>query len=115
MRAVIIDETSAGLTALQIYDNDNNLVWSHNYFHLGASEKHFNTVMRFQLYDDMVHCEDYEDYEGCDRDENWGIVDYNTEETTFEYVEWTPKKGFVVLKPEYTGQSSAFVDFHKLV
>jgi hypothetical protein len=71
--AELIGENSAGLTVVQIYDND-KLVWSHNYFPSGASDDWYNRGLR-QAYDDMIACEQYQEYEGCDIDDG-EIVDY---------------------------------------
>jgi hypothetical protein len=62
MKARLIGESSAGLTAVEIFDRDNNLVWSHVWFSGGASRRGYIDGL-CAAWDCMVNC-DY--VNGCD-------------------------------------------------
>jgi len=91
VKAQIIGETSAGMIAVMIFENG-ELVWSHDYFANGATEKHYHEMMK-QAREDAEACADWRDYDGCDTDEDDEIVDYTVYDTSWvvaEYVdgEW---------------------------
>lgn len=106
--AKLIGESSGGFTAVQIYKND-TLVWSHEYFPNGASEYLYNIVMEYNVLDDMENCELYHEYEGCDRDENGEVIDYDTEKTTGVMLEYNNDTGFWTIG-ENLGQGWEAVD-----
>lgn len=70
MKAQLIGEKSAGMTAVEIYNHD-DLVWSHRYFDDGATHQGYINGL-CQAWDDMKSCADVADYEG-------GMVDGNGE------------------------------------
>ena len=80
IKALLIGESSAGLTAVEIYNGD-ELVWSTNYFSMGATVSHYAEVNNKQVQDDMVNCEDYLNYDGCDYDDDGKVVCYSDAET----------------------------------
>ena len=63
MKACLIGERSAGMTAVEIYNNDGNLIWSHRYFDDGATHRGYIDGL-IQAWDDMRGCADVADYEG---------------------------------------------------
>jgi len=110
MRARLIGERSAGMTAVEIYDNDGNLVWSHRYFDAGATHGAYINGL-CQAWDDMRHCADVADYEGgmVDADGDPELMDDNQYTgTMLEYDSdsntWTDGG------TRYLGQSHEIVD-----
>lgn len=81
MNAKLIGERSAGMTAVEIYDDNDNLVWSHEYFTTGASHQGYVNGL-CQVLDDLVNCQDVDNYEGCDRDDDGDVIPYDTGDTT---------------------------------
>jgi hypothetical protein len=75
IEAMILGEKSAGLTALQIYQ-DGILVWSHSYFTDGATSEGYARGLR-QAIDDALRCGGWRDFKGCDRDEDGSVIDYS--------------------------------------
>lgn len=90
--AKIIAETSAGMTALEIYQDD-NLVWSHDYFANGATQDWYKRGMR-QIIDDAHACADWGDYEGCDLDDDGEVVSQDCAATTYVLMTFVPGEGW---------------------
>lgn len=63
MEARLIGEKSAGMTAVEIYNGNGDLVWSHRYFDDGATHRGYINGLQ-QAWDDMRNCADVSDYEG---------------------------------------------------
>lgn len=76
MKAKLIGESSAGMTAVEIYDNTNNLVWSKRYFEYGATAQGYKTGM-LDAYNDMINCGDVSGYDISDDNE-----EHDTDDTT---------------------------------
>lgn len=70
--AKLIEETSGGSLAVEIYEND-HLVWSHDYLQNGATKNEIERI-RKQIISDMLRCEKWRDFEGCDLDENGNVL-----------------------------------------
>ena len=108
--ARIIGETSAGLTALEIYVN-NELYWTQDYFSQGAvSSDSYNKLLR-TIYDDAMDCDTVEDWAEFeyDADENPIIEIFNNSNTTWTVAIYTPENGWIFNDPENDGQSYDFI------
>ena len=103
--AKIIAETSAGMTALEIYQDD-VLVWSHNYFANGATQDWYKRGMR-QIIDDAQACVDWEDFEGCDLGEGGGVVLQDCAATTYVLMTFIPSKGWNTDVDDFDGDAQA--------
>ena len=68
MKAQLIGERSAGLTAVEIYSDDGELVWSNTYFDDGASDAYYTRGL-FDAWSDMRNAAEVQDYEGGNFDE----------------------------------------------
>ncbi len=112
--AKLIGESSAGMTAIEIYDND-KLVWSHQYFTNGASHNGYIDGL-CQVYDDMLNCADYAQYDGCDgyEDDNGEFVpeDFDVYPETGVMLEFdsSTKKWTIGDDARRLGQSDEIVD-----
>jgi len=110
MKAQLIGETSAGMTAIEIYNSDEELVWSHLYFANGATTGGYIDGL-CQVYDDMTNCAEVEDYDGCDYDEDGNVVVYDDSETTGVIATFDSEKGWELEENFYLfGQSVEIVD-----
>ena len=109
MRAKLIGESSAGATVVQIYNNENDLVWSHQYFANGATDRGYIDGL-CQVIDDMMACADYEQYEGCDYDDDGDIIDYDTDNYTGVMIEYDSDcKKWELGESPYMGQSEEII------
>lgn len=63
MRAQLIGESSAGMTAVEIYNDNEDLVWSNNWFANGATGSYYNYGL-CEAWDCMRDCADVADYDG---------------------------------------------------
>ena len=84
--AKLIEETSGGSLIVEIYDGK-ELVWAHDYFANGVSQSEMPSVLK-QIIDDMLICEKYSNFDGCDIDENGEIIkasDLSTSIVTLTY------------------------------
>lgn len=111
MKALLIGERSAGMTAVEIFDADNNLVWAHQYFQMGATTGEYIAGM-CQVWDDMVGCTDVADYEGGDYDEDGEPVDMDDADTTGVILEYDSESGTWTVGPDARrmGQSEEVLD-----
>ena len=63
MKAKLIGESSCGMTAIEIYNDQGSLVWSNIYFDDGCTNDGYITGM-CQVFDDMIKCNDVDQYDG---------------------------------------------------
>jgi hypothetical protein len=70
--AKLIEETSGGSWSVEIYEDD-HLVWSHDYLQNGATKNEMERI-RKQIISDMLRCEKWRDFEGCDQDNNGNVL-----------------------------------------
>jgi hypothetical protein len=87
VKAQIIGETSAGMVAVMIFEDD-KLVWSHDYFSNGSTESQYHANMQCAR-EDAEACEDWREFDGCDRDEEDNVVNYNRYDTNWIVAEYT--------------------------
>ena len=92
--ARLIGETSAGMTAVEIYKNE-DLVWSHYYFTNGATYKGYIDGL-CQAVDDMINLDSVDEYEGCDQDEDGNVIQYDDSTTTGVIASYTSAGGWDV-------------------
>lgn len=110
MKAQLIGETSAGMTAIEIYNSNGDLVWSHMYFADGATAGGYIDGLS-QVYDDLTNCADVEDYDGCDYDEEGNVVCYDDSDTTGVIATFDSEKGWELSEDFYIfGQSVEIID-----
>lgn len=102
--AKIIGEKSAGLTAIEIYKND-DLIWSMDFFEMGASDKRYHDGIR-QAYDTAMDCADVESWADNLHDEQ---VCFNDSDTTWIVAEYSPDTGWKFSDPEHDGQAWDFI------
>lgn len=86
MKAQLIGENSAGMTAVEIYEAD-NLVWSHQYFSAGCTQAGYVSGL-CQVWDDLADCADVADYEGGEVDDDGEPVLQNCATTTGVILEY---------------------------
>jgi len=111
--AKLIGETTGGMTAVEIYDDD-QLVWSHGYFGNGATKRGYIEGL-CQVLDDMINCEDVEDYDGCDRDYNGDVILHDTCSTTGIIAEYCAGKWTLTDDYRRYGQSVELIDALMLI
>lgn len=108
IRAEIIAETSAGMTALEIYQDD-VLVWSHDYFANGATQSWYREGQR-QIIDDALACADWADFEGGDVDESGEAVQQDSASTTYILMTYRPAEGWTTdIEALADGQASDLI------
>lgn len=113
MKAYLIGEKSAGMTAVEIYNNNDNLVWSHMYFQNGATHDGYVNGL-CQVVDDMINCADVDNYDRCDYDEEGDVNLYDDNDSTGVILSYDSDTQRWELKdegdPRYYGQSTEVVD-----
>ena len=111
--ARIIGETSAGMTALEIYVNG-QLFWSNNYFADGATQSWYQQGLR-QIFDDAMACESVEEWAEWqyDDDGNKIVEKMNNAETTWNVAWYTPENGWTFENPRNDGRSHDFITYNK--
>lgn len=105
IEARIIGETSAGLTAIEIYRAD-TLIYSHDYFANGATDAEYKAGL-LESYDDAMACEDCESWDGCDD----GTPHYDDADTTHVIATYSPRTGWTVEIPEHYGSDCQSYDW----
>ena len=111
-KARLIGEKSAGRTAVEIWEND-NLLWSHMYFVDGATHQEYIDGL-CQAYDDMINCNDWNEYEGCDRDDDGEVIEYGYSETSGIICEYDSDTNAWTMGDRY-GQSDEILDALMLI
>jgi hypothetical protein len=81
MKSRLIGEKSAGMTAVEIYHNNGDLLWSHRYFADGATHQGYIDGL-CQAWDDMHGCADVAEYEGNDLDDDGDPTLYDDSQYT---------------------------------
>lgn len=95
------------MLAIEIYQDD-TLVYSHDYFANGASHDYYQEVIKTQAWDDMTNCADWEQYDGCDLDEDGDVVSQDCAKTTMQTLRYSPVDGW-----SYLGSDTMSNDFIK--
>ena len=111
MRAELIGESSAGMTAVQIYDSNGDLVWSCEWFGGGATTYYYRQGL-CDAWDCMYRCADWRDFDGCAEDDDGNPIDFDCAATTGIILEydsdtdtWTPGDA-----ARHMGQSGEILD-----
>lgn len=113
VEAFLIGESSAGMLALEIWEND-TLVYSHNYFDEGANEKYYQHIIKEQAYQDMMKCENWRDFEGCALDEDGDVVEFDTGLTTMKTVSYSVDAGWQYLESDTMSDEFVIANAHRL-
>lgn len=87
MKAKLIGESSAGMTAVEIYDNPGTLVWSHRWFDDGATGSGYIKGL-CDAWDCMVDCADVDVFEGGAFDEDGDPIAFDDGATTGVMLEY---------------------------
>ena len=112
--ARIIGETSAGMTAIEIYIDD-ELYWSNNYFENGASSSWYADGLR-QIFDDAMACDTvcyWAEWDEFDDDGNPAPEEYDTSNTTWIVATYKPESGWNFTEAINDGQSYDFIQANK--
>lgn len=111
MKAQLIGENSAGMTAVEIFDNAGTLVWSHMWFENGASKRGYIDGL-CAAWDCLVDCGDVDGFDGGAFDEDGEPVVFNDGATTGVMLEYDSdsKTWTIGDDARCLGQSSEIVD-----
>lgn len=110
MKAQLIGERSAGMTAVEIYDENNDLVWAHSWFDNGCSTSGYISGL-CDAFDCMADCADVAMFDGGEIDDDGTPVAMDTESTTGVMLEYDTKTGWSLGDDGRTlGQSSEIID-----
>lgn len=101
--AKIIGETSAGLTAVEIYKNK-NIIWSMDFFAQGASAQGYIDGLR-AAYDTAIDCANVESWMENDSPP----ITYSNDETAWAIASFTPTEGWKFADPQNDGQAWDFI------
>jgi hypothetical protein len=101
--AKIIGETSAGLTAVEIYKN-NTIIWSLDFFEQGASFQGYIGGLQ-AAYDTAIDCANVYDWMENDSPP----IIYSNDDTTWVIASFIPTDGWKFAEPQNDGQSGDFI------
>jgi len=110
MKAQLIGERSAGMTAVEIYSDNNDLVWAHRWFGNGCRTSGYISGL-CDAFDCMADCADAAMFDGGEIDEDAAPVAMDTESTTGVMLEYDTKTGWSLgEEARNLGQSSEIID-----
>lgn len=110
MKALLIGESSAGMTAVEIYNDSGELVWSHRWFADGCDRSEYVAGL-CDAYDCMIQCADVASYDGCDVDEDGAPMPFDTEPTTGIILQYETASGWSLGEDARSfGQSEEIID-----
>lgn len=97
MKAFLIGEETAGMTAVEIEDEDQNLVWSFQWFQDGATKEGYLSGLKEAIHT-MHECEQWMEFHGGNFDENGEPVRFDKFPTTgkmlsFDETQWRLEDG----------------------
>lgn len=101
--AKIIGETSAGLTAVEIYKN-NTLIWSLDFFAQGATFQGYIDGLR-EAYDTATDCANVESW----MDDGPIPITYSNDDSAWVIASFTPAEGWKFADPQNDGQAWDFI------
>lgn len=81
MKAFLIGEKSAGMTAVEIEDENQTLVWSFRWFQDGASRDGYLEGLKDAI-ETMRQCEKWKEFDGGDFDDDGAPVCFDQSPTT---------------------------------
>ena len=111
MQAKLIGESAAGMTAVEIYNDEGVLVWARQWFTDGCSSSGYVEGLR-DVVDCMRNCANVRRFEGGEVDDNGDPVRMDVEETTGVMAVYDSRSGWA-LGDDARGlgeQSSEIVD-----
>lgn len=110
MKALLIGERSAGMTAVEVYNDNNDLVWAHRWFDNGCSTSGYISGL-CDAFDCMRQCADVAMFDGGEIDDDGDPVAMDTETTTGVMLEYDTETGWSLGDEGRTlGQSSEIID-----
>jgi len=110
MKARLIGERSAGMTAVEIFDGEENLVWAHRWFDNGCSTSGYISGL-CDAVDCMRQCADVAMFDGGEIDDDGDPVAMDTEATTGVMLEYDTAGGWALGEDgRHLGQSSEIID-----
>lgn len=110
MKALLIGERSAGMTAVEIFDREETLVWAHRWFDNGCTTSGYIYGL-CDAFDCMRKCADVVRFDGGEIDDDGEPVAMNTESTTGVMLEYDTEGGWRLREDARTlGQSSEIID-----
>lgn len=110
MRAQLIGEKSGGMTAVEIYGDGGDLVWSHRWFDAGCAGAGYVDGLCDAL-DCIMDCADVYGFDGGEVDDDGDAVAMDTESTTGVMLEYDTAAGWSLGEAARThGQSAEIVD-----
>jgi len=110
MRAHLIGERSAGMTAVEIINDSGHLVWAHRWFDEGGSTAGYIAGL-CAAYDAMVDCADVALFDGGEIDDDGAPVEMDTETTTGGMLEYDTATGWDGSEIDRSyGQSREIID-----
>lgn len=111
MKAYLIGESTGGMTAVEIYDNNDQIVWSNEYFERGVTAKGYIDGLK-QVIDDMIGCADVEQYDGGLYDDDGNPIAIDSSDTTGWIVGYDAQDKTWWLNDNYRhfGQSTEIAD-----
>jgi len=110
MKARLIGERSAGMTAVEIFDGEENLVWAHRWFDNGCTTSGYISGL-CDAFDCMRQCADVAMFEGGEIDDDGEPVAMDTEVTTGVMLEYDTESGWSLGDDARTlGQSREIID-----
>lgn len=104
--ARIIAETSAGMIAVEIYEQD-ALVWSYNFTDQGLGGKGYKDAMR-NAYDTAEDCIDWYLWDA----EEEAPEDYDTSSTTWVMATYSEEEGWKFEEPKNDGMAHDFIKYN---
>lgn len=110
MKARLIGESSGGMTAVEVRDDSDRLVWSHRWFDNGCSSSGYVSGL-CDAWDCMRRCADAASFDGGEVDDDGDPIVMDDGGTTGVMLEYDTKVGWSLGEDARTlGQSSEIVD-----
>jgi len=108
--AKLIGETSAGMTAVEIYNESDDLIWSYRWFDNGCTTSGYIAGLK-AVYDCMSDCEDATDFDGGEVNEDGEPLEMDTESTTGIILTYDKINGWIMEEDARRyGQSTEIID-----
>lgn len=110
MKAKLIGEKSAGMTAVEIYDNNDDLIWSHRWFDNGCTNDGYIAGL-IDAVDCMLGCAAVSSFDGGEIDSDGDPIPIDTHPTTGVMLVYDTETGWALGDDaRRMGQSSEIID-----